>query len=125
MLPLLCAFAPYPKLTLVPVPLHPLRLANRGYNQSALLAGALAFRANVGYAPRTLARVSEGPKQAQLSRSERQALNADRFLVVKAPSTQVLLIDDVLTTGSTARACIEALERRNVQVAGVLTFAQA
>ena len=96
----------------VPVPLHPERLAERGFNQSALLATRIAPRLGAPFAPRALVRTSDSTRQATLDRRAR-ARNAARAFLVRAPrqvqGRPVLLVDDVRTTGATLDACTLAL----------------
>ena len=98
---------------IVPVPLYADREEERGYNQSALLSqqveGATGIRCRHDY----LARVRATSQQAQLSGAERLSNVKDAFVAsddVKGLS--VLLIDDVVTTGSTLGACASALRER-------------
>lgn len=96
----------------VPVPLHPRKLRERGYNQAALLAGAVARAAGARVAARGLRRTRDTTAQASLSRRGRLDNLADAFRV-RAPGAirgkRVLLVDDVATTGATLRACAAAL----------------
>jgi ComF family protein len=96
----------------VPVPLHPLRLAQRGYNQSALLAGRVARRLGVPLWPSALARTRDTPPQATLPRQARLANVVDAF-VARQPEhvcgREILLIDDIWTTGATLEACEKVL----------------
>ncbi|SRR5260221_7249502 len=102
---------------IVPVPLHARRLVLRGYNQSALLARHVADELGVPVATDALARVVDTVPQVELARDERRA-NVDRaFRVVRAARVEgrvVALVDDVSTTGSTLRACRNALLRAGV-----------
>lgn len=102
----------------VPVPLGLSRLAGRGYDQALLLARGIdrsLRRAGAGGAGviRALRRVREGPPQAGLGRSERLKSPRGAFSPTAASGSiagrRVLLVDDVLTTGATAEACIRAL----------------
>jgi ComF family protein len=96
----------------VPVPLHPKRLADRGYNQAALLARAAAARLSIPLAARALVRMRHTTKQAHLGREARLGNVAQAFQVRDCAAIRgrrVLLIDDVVTTGSTLSACTEAL----------------
>jgi ComF family protein len=110
---------------LVPVPLHPKRLATRGYNQSALVARELAAKSGAQFAPRALRRLKDTSQQAKLDRAQRQLNMQGQFIVRAPPKLPVVLIDDVLTTGSTARSCVTALEAAACRVALVLTLAQS
>lgn len=96
----------------VPVPLHPRRLVERGFDQAALLAGPVARRLGIAHAPRALLRTRETPRQASLDRTARSANVESAF---RCGSSQhvagrhVLLVDDVRTTGATLSSCAEAL----------------
>lgn len=116
----------------VPVPLHVKRLAERGYNQSALLARALSKRHRTGFAPRLLERSRETEQQARLSREGRSENVCDAFRVRAAAlrskasmSGRVILVDDVVTTGATLSACLGALDARGAKVLGVIALARA
>jgi ComF family protein len=102
----------------VPVPLHPSRLVERGYNQAALLAGPLARSLDAPFRPRALARTVPTQRQTDLSRDLRAA-NLEAAMIVRQPSSiegkVVLVVDDVETTGATLRACQKALERRGAR----------
>jgi ComF family protein len=112
---------------LVPVPLHPRRLAMRGYNQSALLARVVSRHCGVPAAPVALARRRATPAQVGLSRSQRALNMQGAFKVPEAgrPEVQgraVVLIDDVLTSGATANAAARALLRGGARQVDVLVF---
>jgi ComF family protein len=104
--------AAHAEAIVVPVPLHPARLAERGYNQSALVSRVLARHLGAPWLPVALVRARDTPRQAALDRDARRA-NVDGAFVARQPSCiagrRVLLVDDVRTTGSTLRACERAL----------------
>jgi len=119
---------------LVPVPLHPRRLASRGYNQAALLAQELAKRSGFRCEPRLLRRARETERQVGKSRTLRltNARGAFELRRKAAPGcalgtapAHVVLVDDVVTTGSTVRACAQALADGGVQLVAVVAVAQA
>ena len=94
----------------VPVPLHPRRLASRRYNQSALLARNLADVLDVPLDTRSLRRIRDTPAQAALDAAERRRNVADAFVAdARLAGRSVLLVDDVCTTGATLEACHVAL----------------
>ena len=99
---------------LVPVPLHWTRLFKRRYNQSAELARALGRLSNVKALPDALARTRRTPSQGGLSRQQRKANVRDAFAVKdryreRINGANIVLIDDVITTGATLEACGDAL----------------
>jgi ComF family protein len=96
----------------VPVPLHPRRLVERGFDQAALLGAPVARRLGIPHAPRALQRTRATPPQASLDRVARSANVAEAFRCASVRAVtgrRVLLVDDVRTTGATLSACAEAL----------------
>ncbi len=96
----------------VPVPLHAMRLAERGYNQSALIARNLARRLKAPLHPVALVRVRDTQRQALLEREARLTNVVGAFAVARPAAIvgrRVLLIDDVCTTGATLEAASHAL----------------
>ena len=97
---------------LVPVPLHRRRLLARRYNQSALLARAIARLSGVPHAPAALRRIRATQSLGELSAEARARMLAGAIAVRRAAAVagrHVLLVDDVLTSGATARDCTRAL----------------
>jgi ComF family protein len=101
---------------LVPVPLHPRKERERGYNQSALLAAALARAAGGGTrVEAVLRRTVDTPTQTAFDRRARQANLKNAFALGRRaglnPSLRYTLVDDVFTTGSTLNGCARVLRR--------------
>ena len=122
--------APLDTATLViPVPLHPARERERGFNQAALLASWAAKGVGLRLDPFSLARVGHSERHragmdARARReSVREAFNVTRPRLVRGQS--VLLVDDVFTTGATASACARALLDAGARAVFVLTAARA
>jgi ComF family protein len=112
---------------IVPTPLHWRRRWTRGYNQAMLLARELAPA--LGLKPvNALRRTRATSTQAGLSRTARRANVAGAF-VVRDPSRihgrRVLLVDDVMTTGATLRACAAALKRAGARSVSIAVLARA
>jgi ComF family protein len=104
------------------VPLHAARERERGYNQAAALADALAATLAAPRLPRALRRLRATRPQAQLSERERRANLAGAFGLERPASLagrRVLVVDDVMTTGATIAACLEALRAAGAVAAGV------
>lgn len=97
---------------LLPVPVHPRRLRERGYNQSLELARPLARALDLPLLPHALARVRSTPPQMTLPELARAANVRGAFAVEGALPGHVALVDDVLTTGATAAELARLLRRR-------------
>lgn len=114
---------------LVPVPLHPWRLFRRRYNQSALLARAVADRSGVPLLVDAVVRRRRTPSQGGLNRRQR-ALNVRGAFRVRPAAAdrirgrRVVLVDDVLTTGATVTACARALLSAGAASVDVLALAR-
>ena len=112
---------------LVPVPLHRWRLWNRGFNQSALIAGQLARRLGIASDPAALVRTRSTPPLKGMSVSQRRKAVRGAFSVARPEAVAgktVVLVDDVLTTGSTAEACARALGRAGAKRIELVAWAR-
>lgn len=102
-------FPGQPPELLVPVPLHPRRLRERGFNPAAVLARSLSRAWHVAWNPVALQRLRDTPSQTQLDRAARQENVRDAFRARGRPPAHVCLLDDVVTTGATLEAAARAL----------------
>jgi len=114
---------------IVPVPLHWRRLWARRFNQSAALAGFISRQAGPPVSVTALKRARATPQQVGLSRAARAANVQGAFRVDDAGKAeirrkQVLLVDDVLTSGATVDTCARALLRDGARQVDVLVFAR-
>jgi ComF family protein len=113
---------------LVPVPLHRFRLLSRRYNQSALLARALSRLSGVPCLPDALRRIRATQSLGTLSSAARDRMLAGAIGPRRGAALagrRILLIDDVLTSGATARACTNALLAAGAAGVDVLVAARA
>lgn len=111
----------------VPVPLHPKRLRERGFNQSLLLAREICGGLGLFLSKAGLERTRDTEKQTGLGADERKKNVAGAFRVRQPGSfkgMRVLLVDDVYTTGATIRECARALRKDGAEVMA-LTLARA
>jgi ComF family protein len=112
----------------VPVPLHPARLRERGYNQAELIAKPLARRLHLPLRPYLLMRTKPRPARLLLSRRERWLTVRGAYEMRKGArvdNLRVLLVDDVFTTGATLDACARALRKAGAKSVVGLTVARA
>jgi ComF family protein len=118
---------PLPADALVPVPLHPRRLAERGFNQSELLAQHLSLQRGVPLLASGLARSRDTAHQVGLHINERRKNVHEAFVWQQParPPARVLLIDDVLTTGATLVACAHALRLAGAREVRALVLARS
>jgi len=94
---------------LLPVPLHPARLAERGYNQALELARPVAERLGLQLMPWLAVRRRATAGQSGLSRAARRRNVRDAFVASDCTGLRIAVLDDVVTTGSTAAALLRAL----------------
>jgi ComF family protein len=99
---------------LVPVPLHPLRLRQRGFNQALLLARYLSRQLQVPYQAALCHKIKNTPAQTTLSAESRQHHLLDTFTVLPMDYQHIALIDDVYTTGATVHALARAFKEQGV-----------
>ncbi len=98
---------------IVPIPLHPARKRQRGYNQAALLARSIGRNMDIPVDEHLLYRIKRTVPQKKLDGQARKANLKDAFVTAKniRPEECILLVDDIYTTGSTVDAAAECLLR--------------
>ncbi|MBN1178288.1 MAG: ComF family protein [Anaerolineae bacterium] len=115
-----------PTDVIVPVPLHPERLHQRGYNQTALLAHHMSRATGIPVAEHMLIRTRNTGSQMRLAAEARRQNVAEAFLCPDgyARGKHVLVLDDVCTTGATLEACADALHAADAATVHALTLAR-
>lgn len=116
----------YPQFScVVPVPLHRTRLRTRGFNQSELLARHIAKQTGIPLRTRSLQRIRNTTAQSTLALTQRRCNLHDAFAAKGVSGLHVLLVDDVATTGSTARECAKTLLEAGAASVSLCCFATA
>ena len=116
------------QLVIMPVPLHPRRLRERGFNQSLLLAKHVAARLGAELDFMSLRRVKYTTPQTGLGKEERRRNVSRAFEVANSQTVKgktVLLVDDVATTGNTVNECARILKRSGCKEVSCLVLAKA
>lgn len=116
----------WPLDVIVPVPISRRHLHRRGFNQSELLASQIAKLLDLPLQTNLLIRTKETPAQSELSREEREKNLLCAFKVKNAnqlKNRNILLVDDVYTTGSTCRECTRVLLAAGAQKVCLITWA--
>jgi ComF family protein len=112
---------------ILPIPLHKKRLRTRGYNQSALVAKRLSKESGIGARFDLLEKKVETRPQVGLSLNERLN-NVKGSFVIKDPAfikgRDILLVDDVMTTGATVNECSKILKKSGALRVDVITIAR-
>jgi ComF family protein len=113
------------QVSLIPIPLGGRRQRQRGYNQSERLAAALGARVGVPVRAERLRRTRETPTQTALTPEARHANVAGAFGAEAVQGLDVVLVDDVFTTGATLAAAAAALSAAGARRVEAVTFARA
>lgn len=111
----------------IPVPSHPSRMRRRGYGQASLIASELGERLGIPVDADSLSRIVNAPSQLETeSREERWTRARANFeCAAKFDDANVLLVDDLVTTGSTASACAAALKDAGARRVVAVSVARA
>lgn len=119
---------PRADLLLMPVPLHPRKKRERGFNQSECIAQEISSHFSIPLITRALVRTRYTPPQVKtVSEEERRKNIAGAFAVTNASLVRgntIMLIDDVLTTGSTANDAARALKEAGAREVWALVVAK-
>lgn len=112
---------------LVPVPIHPLKLQQRGYNQSEKIAEGISKSINIPMIPHAMERIQFHISQTQKGKEARwEEIKSDFFAKSeKVKDRDIILVDDVCTSGATIEACANALNIEGVKSISLLTIAIA
>ncbi len=117
------SFAGYDFIT--SVPMHKDKLKSRGYNQAQLLAKGLSKYFKIPSRDDIIYEINFRPSQARLPQEERQANVQGNFKVrVDLKRTKIIIVDDILTTGSTLKACSTALKEKGTELVTAITLAK-
>ena len=118
---------PLPAEVVVPVPLHPRRSRERGYNQSSLLARDLGKLTNLPVIEGCLLRIKQAQPQVRTSNIEERRKNVANAFACRddrVNDKQVILVDDVCTSGATLESCAAALKSKGAISVWGLTLAR-
>lgn len=128
-MPLSFLFAelPIPRVDgIVPVPLHKKRLLQRGFNQAAAISQSLSEKLKIPLMLHVLTKVIDTPPQIKVSGKERIKNVQDAYSVSdEVEGLELLLVDDVITTGATVRECAKALMDAGAKDVSVIALARS
>ncbi|HIK06111.1 MAG TPA: ComF family protein [Trichormus sp. M33_DOE_039] len=116
------------QIVVIPIPMHATKHKQRGYNQAALIAQSFCQTTGLKLKLNGLTRVRETQAQFSLSGSEREKNLAEAFAIgsdfLKShKNASVLLVDDIYTTGATAKSAVQTLRQSGIAVLGLATVA--
>jgi len=109
---------------LVPIPLHPFRFRQRGFNQAEALGTILAKQLNIPVRTDILRRVKETVPQVEMKKRDDRLKNMERVFRCNHVSGNVVLFDDVFTTGATMRSAANVLKRGGAECVWAVTMAR-
>lgn len=110
---------------IIPVPLHLKKLREREFNQTALIGSWLSKELNIPIKIDNLFKIKETPPQTMLRRKERLENMKNAFFATGVMNADILLIDDVITSGATVRECSKSLMQKGAKSVTVLALAHS
>lgn len=108
----------------VPIPLHPSRLRERGYNQAEVLGRLIAQKLDIPMRTDILKRVKRTIPQVEMKKKNERLKNMEGVFVSNKISGSIILFDDVFTTGATMQSAAHALKTAGAQTIRFLTMAR-
>ena len=112
---------------IIPVPISKKRKSERGYNQSALIAKEITKNTSLKYEKNNLIKIKNTVEQSKLNKKQRQ-INVKNVYTIENKETllnkNILLLDDICTTGNTVNECARILKQAGIKNVGVLTIAK-
>ena len=112
---------------IIPVPIYKKRKKSRGYNQSELISREIAKKLNLQMFNNVLIKISNNEMQSKLNRKQRLKNVKNVYKIInkeKITNKDVIIFDDIYTTGSTINECISVLKKAKVNKIGVLILAK-
>ena len=112
---------------IIPVPVHKTRKKSRGYNQSELIAKELAKRLNLKFYSDVLIKINNNKVQSKLNKKERMKNVKNVYKIInkqRINNKNIIILDDIYTTGATINECIKELIKADVNKIGVLILAK-
>ena len=115
----------HPRLTVVPIPLHPQKRQERGYNQAEIIARGFCQATGYRLNTKALVRVRYTAAMFDLNPEQRVANLQGALKVDDIPKHPVVLIDDIHTTGTTVVEAIKTLKQQQIKVVSTAVVAKA
>lgn len=109
---------------LIPIPLHPVRLRERGYNQAEVLGTLIAKKLGIPMRTDILKRVKKTTPQVEMKKRSERLKNMEGVFVSNKVSGTIILFDDVYTTGATMQSAANVLKQKGASVVWTMTMAR-
>ena len=112
---------------IIPVPMHKVRIKERGYNQSELISKEISKNSSIKMYKDVLIKIKNNKIQSKLKGKDRVENTKNVYKLINAEkinNRKVLIFDDIYTTGATINACISEIAKANPSKIGILTLAK-